>query len=780
MKLFVLTFLLFSITAFGASENCFNQGLIDISDLTRAAAIPNCERPDLLMQEKQSQRLRERGREAKSPLCEECRKEFELKQGNRLSASQQNEMRKKAYLDVMYRELEKNMADTMLEIASARQLVFSTSLPKAMVACSSRQWGQGLNKCGRFQNDFLKSKKLGDRLASELAASLAPPPHQIQGILDRSKTNQCGITDQQITFAVNEYMTNSIKSADIKKIKALDIRSDTTRSELLGMLVDAGIDSEVLQSHPFYSSLIKRPTFFKDFFKQIDSNSEQPQLAQLLKAATQSPEFGDHFDQQIAQRCRNAYDTFFSKACEQDLDKGISLGPIENYERLVQLDEDNEDLEYTTNPEAFNRNLQLFAFCHTPPAETNISLREDLNEINNEMPTAYSGISLDQYALDKYKNFSDLGSNICEVKKSGCLEADTRVCKLYEVLNSTSESSSWRLAQTSDPNVNMLLRSMITSPTQPEAKRVLVEYGILPREDGSFQPQPEVPERSTGFYQTQSSAGTGTIARAAVQTPTNTGSGQTQTTTPRSVNRTPASVSNTPPTPSYSTETMPFSQQAELQDINQEILRRLSNRTPAAQAARPQQVREVVREVYRENRRSLPPGGLDAYANYFTAEPPAGQISRPFAEADTRLPPGETPAERRRKERQLAALSGMGQGARAEAGARPGENAAGETKLTVKAPEDRLQLNLNDVLNENILQGPQAEILSSIVKDKKDFVLEVNNLLYKVTFDLESRSFKVHLEQGRTRIQNLSTRLEEFLNGLGQRSATLGGLQSSF
>lgn len=793
MKVIISLFILFS-QMVAAEEDCSTAVLSsEVSALARTISIPNCY-TKLKLDMAQKGMLK--------PLCNACKSSFlaKLPQESQVNSHETNQLKQKQQilLDIAFQEYEKSLTNNLVEVAKLAALQpTGAKFSQAIKSCSFKN-SNDFSDCGPTSRKFLEENLGGlqTKLANELAQILSPQKlsNRTNGILNRSTAEKtCFIPEKEILLLSNSALEESLSPEIFNAISGLQAGQFKDLNDLLHHLQQQNIPQieeirDTLLAHPMLNVFQNDPASFIQLIKTLD-----PKNTEGLRKSLYSQKHGDLLDQTFAQNCNSYLKEFKATVCSPEFESGdLSFNPFKHLERIEE-DFAPSSKEFVTDEALITKNLNSFDYCEIAKERGSLEVDEALYEISSHLGKDLASKPLKRYAIDKYeKDISTLNENLCNIQsgKDKCIEG-TLNCTIYKKLEALQDKNSLehKLASSSNAEINELLRSMIGSPKEipTETRTVLVTQGILPKNDqGEFIAQPEVPERRPGFFnQLASNSNKSTTKNAAIASASKATSSEVS-----KAQRTRDSEYST----NYVTPEMPqisssnysslIDGNSELAEINKEIMRRLSQKSPRqAQASPPPtkaRARKIAREVARERNFNLTPDQEMALAENFMGN----QSGFPAIAKEDRaaLDPGENEREKWQKEQKLKALSGMqgaqqtaaGRGIASVASEEEGPDANQEKKLSTVAlniSEDKIKLNLSDVLNDKILKNDsEGQLLKVFLQNKKDFILQVNENSFRVNFHKASNSFKIHFDSGDSQeAQRIKPQLERFFNRLNSQ-----------
>lgn len=795
MILKFIVFLILSASTFVHAEDCM-ESLLNISDLTNATTIRNCNKPSLLRVDfNTSSRGRSRASQTQQvTVCNECRSDFSRNVGsNPITDRELRNLKQNAYIDILHNEMEKILSSTMVDIVALRENYETGSkFNSAKSKCSYEAFETKVNQnCGSKKTNIL-NRDLKGKLTSELVALLSPVPHRVKGILNRGNQNQCNISDQEILSLKPRVLEASISPELALKISSYNFSN--TNDLLRQLEEDSGASSLLFKSHPLFGALIKEPRKFIDFFKTLSSSANSSNFTTKLQEQLYKPEYGNLLDNDIARRCSAAYDTFVSKVCSpapNDLEsKSIGLGPIQNYEKFLNGSNGDENTELSHSPAIIKNNLLLFQFCPTPN-DNEIKVSDAINEMYGSVSNDEKEPSLSEYAFNKYsQDLGGVADSVCEKLRSqdSCPSTDvTKACnffrayKTHKDLNSTEN----RLASSLNESINELLRSFIGNGganLPPESKRVLIAEGILPQADGTFVRSAPIPEREPNFLSNLANNVAPSSQSAPAQAATARGQSARAANAPQASALDPSTFSNFSTPTEQSTSALTDSDEARLSAIQDQIMRRISH-AGATPPTREQVAREV-RQVYRNNNRPLSPTQeaqvveqVMASAASAPGADPAWGSTGTFANGRASLGPDGRPS--RAAQQRNAALADM-QGARNNPFANvDGGNA---NRAPANAEENNAtQLSTVAVVIAGDVRSNTSVLstkLQAMLQNENDFILKLNDIPFTIDF-VERGRWEVKTQDRGPAASALKNELQEYFNSVSRTPASLSNLRSN-
>ena len=786
--IYLLILLSISINSFATSELCdfLNEGTI--SALTETQ-VPNCLTEDNIYNETD---MAVNNTIGTKPICDTCRPQFNAKSA--ISEKERKAIRKKAYLDSMYSEFEKAMVSLVGEAISLRQMYSTGStFSDSIKACSATDLTAKMSGCDEETKKLFAEKNYNGRMANEIAATL-DSSSGIQGILDRSSnSNQCPITDQAIINLTPRLLEESISFSDIQRFASL---TNVNEADLL-LQLGGNLENQI-KGHPILRNLVKTPSKFIGFFKDIKNQSNAQNFKNKLRESIYNSTNGNLVDSDLARRCSTAISKFTSKICSPKYrDGAIKLGPMTDLNRYLNEWQPTEPAKM--DEELFARNVAALEFCEEPN-RNDLSLSSDTREINGWMTQNDINNTLKGFAGDKHRrDFGTPKASICRFLPATTCEGDSPDCRLFRIYQESIRSkSAWsNLASNPDKNVDTLLRSFITnSPQIPASTReVLVREGILPQANGQFVERPEVPERKSDYLANVSN---GTITPNTNSTPV-----PVQAATTSNRNRQQQSSQATIFQPQNGSTAIPEQQvAANTADDDSEALRNFQDglEERRRRAASVQPTNQTNRPIAQSNRRTASREDSSERNSVLSSAAefaPTQQVGSPGQVFNNGLPAptqghaslGRDTSRRGLAERQrnaaLADMSGARSNPTALAGTGrgpasvDGQQVSGDATVALTIAGD-IRANLERVLNSD---GSDGANLRSMIQNKRPFKFELNNSLFDV--QINNGTYSVSFRSGdNSRGPTLASTLQGLFNNSlrspsSDRNATLGDLQNT-
>lgn len=769
MRLVFFIALLFLSTA-EAVELCDILEQPEITNIT-SLGVRNCIEENKLFEESDDP--------GQGPICQTCRRS-----SFSISDSDRKKLKQEAYIKEMASEYKKAMAVLLLDLVALRKMnstngVFTDSIR----SCSANNLNNRLSGCGQEQRRILNEMNFSQLIPNELASLLNQNPQSDGGLLTRNpQDNQCSISDQTISRLTPLVLENTITPDFVEQIASVTVLSSDAIFESLGSNIG------LFKNHPILMAMTKEPARLINFFKSL-RGVPQAQLSNRFKAALNTPENASLLDREISGKCNQAINNFTAKICSSQFDQGkISLGPFSNFERFNNDNIPDPNPEFASSPDLLARNLTMLEFCDAP-SPGDLQIPQDTEAINSFLPSNLRSKPYRQFDSEVYyASVGTLKSKLCEISRGRKSCTAGFECQLYELYQSSLREGSpeFRLANSVDPGINNILRSMVGNPTNLSAstKTVLIAEGILPQSNGQFVERPQIPERQPEYL---AGVANGTITPNAGTTT----SASAATSRTRRPTQTQAQVFQ----PNQGNAAVSEAQLADTSEDDQEALRRfeqgLDDRLRRIESQRPVAVSATTRTNQPNRRQASRPDSSGRTNNRSQSAEiisvPQAPATPEFTDATTAgttgaLPEarlGEDPGRRTLAERQRnAALANMS-GARAN----PAANAeAGRGPASVDEsfrPESALTLNISPNANlEQVLTNNRT--LQTLIQEQRPFRFRLNNNLFDVQFN--NGVYTVAFRSGDNRGRDVASRLQSIFNNSlrrapsADRNATLEGL----
>ena len=721
-----------------------------------------------------------------SQTCGTCRNQFispftsqHQADHDRLISSERN-----VFVKALFNELKKSIAITTSE-ALALSDSSALNLPNATTSCKMNDFEAKVQNCEAVIQSGISLADFKDELLTNVSKNLSPITPPACSLLE-------GLSQAQIDQASREVAIQKLNDSIFEQIKNFDPERG------LG-----DVDEEfqiLLEKDPFFKALIRKPEEFKAFFRRI-KNLNPEQRSAAVSEFKQSSSTATMLDDMFSEQCSKAIKTFTETVCAPDFNSNkIDLGGFDNYNK-VNLNTFDDNLTFATTPEVEDRNFELLSFCNQTDSPTSkYRLNEKLSQVNDWMLQDVRGYDIKNFIDVTQNQKSRIHEMICTAE---CNLANQSVyCQIRSLLQTQNSSGSQTAQiQFSGGAVN-LLRSILGTPTniRPQDKEVLISYGILPQDDGSFVAPPaqtQVAQATSGAGNT-GAASSNTVASSA-QAPSSSRFAESQN---RQGQRNQAQANSTLPYNPISSSSFgdAFAEQLSslsnltdqerqrLSDFEREITRRLTG--PGAPTAPSRaQVQQVAQSVVRERAGSLSPQRQQQLVNSYVGafdrlQNSAFQAPSIASSGEARLGDDLTrPSQAYTNEQNAKAAMARSQRARAAGGvggsagsggalaADQGRSPAsvtdgGAPAVSVRISLDELQLNPQRALSQ----------LPSTLPDS--FIIEIQGTsqVYRYQVNKAGSDFQVS-QIGGASGEALIQRIQSLLS---TRRANLTGLRQSF
>jgi hypothetical protein len=797
MKVISLLVIL-SLNAFAVENDCPS------TDFPIVSMIMDLSKPNCL-----NEKFLESARQGDSrALCGECKESFQ--KGNKNTIQQLTPEKKRSiFFETALKEYQKNITNNLVETIKLRALnstsgefKLSTSACKMKTFDDFTKEDKSHKKCNSKEAiKLLKETPLlqdiNNGIRGELAKILSnEEKFQPQHSLLNRKSPACFIPEKLILSSMSSAIEESLSQSMIEALSSLDASKYSSMAEMfLDEKVSEKYEGDIselissLKNHPLLYEHLKSPLSLSSFFKSIPS----PKNLNNLKKSIYSQKSGDNFDKRLAKSCEDSFQNLKDSLCSDEFEKGsIALNPFLNYKSIYSKNLEGTKEDLITSEDLDKKNRDLLALCEPNKKKNDLDLATIKNDINSGLDEKYSNQSLSEYQFDKYE--SDIGSankSLCEYASKKCKD-NSYVCKLVNSYNDLKTNP--QIANASNESINKVLRSMIgdTSTIDPATKEILISNGIIPKSDGSLIAQPEVPERNfNNSPQAPAQLKPTTIAASASPTERIV----------RSPSQDYANSKEADSQQAYSDPTADLANQVndqdrELKKIQDEIKRRLAglpNKRPSSMA----EAKNIANQSFRSQGKNITPEQEAAFAQSMM-QPEAGDQAATAAFNNSPSKPTSsenraavsntaTLAEKFKAGQRDAALMGMA-GAQQASGINSDDKAASAaseakaeklTKVSMKIAEDP-KVTLSDIFSKKLDQNDkETQLLKTLLKNKSNFLLEVNSMNFKVVFN-DKNNFNVLLESGdKNEAERIRPQLEMFLNKL-KRNNSLSNLNQSW
>jgi hypothetical protein len=781
----VSIFLLISISKGFAQEFCTDDKDESVESFANNLGVPNCYRNEIFetLQDKSNK-----------TLCD-CKKNFEIKANRKVKPITNDEKRELA-AEVLIKEYKKILINNLFQTVKMRAAhPTSSSYPASLKSCRAKSVEDFTTNCNsEFAKKFFKQSNVLNNLSEEMAGELARFISSDQGfkpkksLLERSP-NKCPLKETDALLALNSTLEESFTPKMIDSIKKLNPQNFSSSAEVFLALSEESEDlSEIydsLNSHPLFAEKLKNPSSFINFFKSIPS----PANSDALKATLYNKSNGDFFDASLAESCDISFNSLKNTVCSSDFENGsINIDPYRNFNKIEGSDFKGVDQDLSTSENHISLNEKILRYCENSPAGK-INLSEKSQEISKILDVQYSNQSLSQFRIDMAdRSFGNTASILCSFTSANCT-SNRLMCEMIKKYESMQKSDGIdaKLAKSSNKEINTLLRSMLgdMSKLDTDTKSILINEGILPREDGTLVPQPDIQERKPDFLAKQAaqSPTIKSITSGSLASPQNSRSQASNEDSYQNDYATPsASYATTSHNDSITDPTNQVREQSDsLEKVQNEIRKRLSgmNSKPTSLS----DAKKIARDASRSLNRQLTPAQEAALADSMMNSNPrsafnqAGSSSAGSTASSPGMSDTDTLQQKWEKGRMNAALKDMSGAQKALAKDSPlavaSKDAAAPAEMTKVAlnladdPRVTLSENFNKKLDQN---DPETQLIKVLLRSKNSFLLQVKAMNFKIVFNDKS-GFNVLLESGdKKEAERIRPQLEMFLKKISTTS----------
>ena len=781
MKILIILSLFCSI-AFASVEDCETQENNEAKALANSLSLPNCYNEMAIMEVKNQDT---------ENVCDTCKSKFETIYGKKIAKPTKSKIQAD-FLESAAEEYKKNIINNIIFTLKMRALPSTgETYAQANAACKMVNEDTFLKSCkSETAKSLLRDKKvlnnIQDSVRKELAKILSTSEsYKPEGTLLTRTQSSCFIPEKDILYlssatieeAFSPDLINYLSSIDVSKFKNIN---DLFNSPQLKAHYQGDIEelTQSLKQHPYLSQILNTPSDFTAFFKSIEKPSDVNKLRKSLYSDTQ----GKKIDKDLASRCSESFNAFAESICSDKFENGnISTDPFINFDKLSAAKIKPEENELASSEGLIQKNLEFLSLCEIKNDPNNLNLSTVNDNISKKLDASQRSLNLSDFKVEKFDSeLGRLNQFLCEGKNSTCdvKKLNCQILQKYKKLQDNN-SAEYKLANSSNKEVNALLRSMIgdSQNIDPSTKEILVLQGILPKSDGTLVAQAEIPERQPGYFNQAPAPQTKpatTVASAAAKAPVRRSN---STSSNSDFSSSKVSDLSSTPLPDFSD----LYKNNDLKDIEDEIRRRLSD-LPDKKPATKEAAKKVARDSFRSRGRTISPAQEEGFANRLMSAAPQTQ-NNDNDEQNTSSGPqhqasvsnNESAADKWKKDgmnRALADMHGAKSAADSSAAGRgpaSAEDDASAKPLTTVAlniaedPRVSLSQSLADKINKN---DSETQVLQVLLKNKKDFILQVKSVNFKVVFD-EKKQLRILLDSGdKKEAERLRPQLEMFFKRL--------------
>jgi len=765
------------------AEECIDHPIPDeINQLSRSLGRVNCHTSLNFMMDSNSTDLNG------SETCGNCKDQFlsplseqHIEDHERLKVSE-----RRVFIKTLFNELQKSIAITTAEVLALNSS--TSTFSQSLAACNTNSFKSRIKNCPAIIEAKISVDSFSNSIAESIAKSLKPLKPAACSILEgRSQSQLDQMSLQAAVQMLDEDIFNQIASIDINSFSR-QINDLPQGFQIL------------LSKDPVFKALKQDPQRFKNFFASIRSRSANERL-EMINSFKESEETNLSLDTMFKNQCEKAYASFADTVCAADFSaNSIDLGSLSNYSK-VNFDQFDDDIEFATDPKVEARNFELLSFCGSKDnPSSKYNLNEQLSQMNSWMQNDKKPLTLQAFDENMTNEKAAFNQQICETDCS--VSSNSTTCFIKNLLQTeTAQGSS--IARTSYSGGALeLIRSITGTPSKlsVEDKEVLVSYGILPQDDGSY----ITPPTQTQLAQTTTNSGSnsGATNRTVASSTRTTSTTQFADSQNRQNQRgRQSNGSALPYNPISSSEfssafadrlndlsDLTDQERQRLNQFEEEITRRLSRSSSGAAPTRAQ-VQQVAQSFAREQSRTLSPqrqqqfvnsyvGAFDDVQNSFASNPGfansggvdlGNDLAGP-SQAYTNAQNAREAMARSQRARSSGALSGSGGADSALAGT-SGRSPASTTEgdapsVSVRISLDELQLNPQRALSQLPASLPET------------FIMEIQgtNQVYRYQIQRSGLEFQVSQIGG----SNGRALIERIQRLLRSRRADLTGLRRSF
>lgn len=718
------------------ANNVLADDLLDIScDEDNKLAIPNCITKDIRVDLKKGNLTQ---------LCEVCRPKFE--EQTKIFGIKKDD-KKINLTNTLQNELLKSLSSNLINIASLRSahsLVGDYS--KAINACDFKNFKKNLiekdqktgTNCSKGIDDIEK------KLVNELGLLLSPKSSNKDiGVLKRSLNSASCLAESDIMRAKAQYIEENLDINLINKILSTNTDGDFEKN------LESSIPDNLVtmfSTHPVFANFLKDPKILFNILKGFPSSKNRDDV---IKYLYKSQDISNGVIENISSNCQKAFDTYLNTACTDNIkNNSVNLqGTTLNGPILGKID--NITSKTISDSDDINKNFELIGICEIKNDKNALKINESLKEISSGLKSSQQQMILSEYQLAKYQDeFGDLQARVCKLNNEKCEEpvkdvSDKPFCRIRQLAKPKEGTVESRLASSSDENVNKLLRSFIGEPKDlsPEVKDVLVKEGILPKEDGKYVVQPDVPERRPNYFQRSNEAVAQVQPQVANQTNRASASNYAYATPSFSNDSAPAVTPDEDDGDSKAVTTKKSIQdQQALSDIERKMLEKLMKKQKSTNSPiSKNDIRDEISNFYKENN-LIPPTPVEQEKQ---VEKIANAIPAMTPSSNTE---GTAKLGKREKESFNDAL--LRNNPAVAAAAKAEAEAKNSPVVTIQGL-DQVQVSVDELLNESISKNTnEGQLIKHYFENKKDFVLKLKDCAFRINFNKERNTFELNFEPG--------------------------------
>lgn len=689
-----------------------------------------------------------------------------------LKSSEEN-----VFVKTLFNELQKSITITTSEILTIESP--NANFRDSVQACNTNQFVSTLKNCPSLKKAGIQPEDLPNLISSGIASSLKPFSPPACNLLNNISQNQIVSLSSDIIahLASDETISAILSISNDNFIRDLDMTLQAS-SELKGFL----------EKDPIFKALKRNPTQFKNLFSSLRGLSTTEKMGRI-NTFRNSPEIISSLDQMFKDQCEKAYKSFSDTVCASDFSASkVDLGNLANYSK-VSFDQFDDEYDLATEPKVEARNFELLSFCNSKDnPSSKYSLEDQLNQMNGWMLNDKKNLTLKSFQENLNNEKSNFNERICNAECE--TSSSSTECFLKNRLSSdTAQGTPIARTQYSGGALD-LIRSITGTPSKisKEDKEVLISYGILPQDDGSYiTPSPTAP---TGIASASPGSGNAGATTNRTQNPngrsTNTAQfAESQQGSQSSRRQQQSGTSAGPYSPIMSPEfSSAFEEQLndlsdltnqERQRFNQfqeEMARRLSRSNSSAPSRT--EVERVAQAVARERGANLSPQRrqqfVSSYVDAYDQVQNSFNTAPGFANAGgVELPPSSGPSQSETNMQNALEKMALTQQARASggtgsiSGGGSSEATAGRSPANT-ADTDSASLSVRIRLDD-LQTNPQQALAGLPATLPDSFILEIekNSQVYRYEVLKNGSSFRVSQLNGGSEGRVLIARLEKLL-----------------
>ena len=436
-------------------------------------------------------------------FCKKCHNPFsQLK----IESEEYKQQKRKELSEAVFAELEKELSFITIDLMKVRS---SFSLPldpkDAINNCQFEKLQAP--KCLPTNDKFLKSLKTKSQntIATELANILSEDQIKGESLLKRPLANECSpkLKENHVISAQMRYheslltkdLLNELKNIDFSNSKNLDQAiEELSKSDKVKNKNIIGKTRSIL-THPLVKALITRPDEFRKFVDSIPNDADNKKIVEMLNSSGPALQFS----KTISERCLMA----MTQAAEI-LEK-IHCSPETPYfaDNAKVMGIINKKSFSDLSDEEAERKLQNFCLEYNNQSQKTGALNfNEILKINKNNDPSLVSLPQETFKTDAYDRSIGYDANaICKASKDSThcsQDKELRECQMlanYELLK--TDKAYQRLANTSDRNINEILRSLIGqglpqngTGVDSYAVDLLKKEGILPGHTQADNSQP--------------------------------------------------------------------------------------------------------------------------------------------------------------------------------------------------------------------------------------------------------------------------------------------------